>query len=88
MINPECATIAIKGCQKNEYRAEHIKWKILDDGKCCEFYSKFLLSSIANSFIEQNRHAKCYIQGQYISQENLVVFCINEATSIWEGEIN
>ncbi|MDD3662472.1 MAG: hypothetical protein PHT84_01255 [Candidatus Pacebacteria bacterium] len=87
MINPQSATIAIKSCQRSDYRSERIKWENINDMHCCEFYSKYLISSIFKSFIAQNEHQKYYIKGHYIRQENLVVFHINDMNAFQEGEL-
>lgn len=80
------ATVAIKSCKQNDYRSERIKWERIKDMHSCEFYSKFLLSSISHSFMNTKKDQKYYIQGHYIEQENLVVFHINEMNAFQEGD--
>lgn len=87
MINPQSATIAIRSCQRGDYRSERIKWGNINDMHCCEFYSKYLISSIFKSFIVQRDSKKYSIKGKYIGQENLVIFHINDMNAFQEGEL-
>ena len=87
MINPRSATIAIKSCNESDYRSERIKWEIIKDTHCCEFYSKVLIKSIVNTLMKENHHQKYYIQGHFIEQENLAVFHMKEMNVFQEGEL-
>lgn len=87
MINPRSATIAIKSCRENDYRSERIKWDIIKDTHCCEFYSKDLIKSIVNTLMKNNDHKKYYIQGHFIKHENLAVFHMKEMNAFREGEL-
>mgnify|MGYP003594571840 CR=1 FL=1 len=88
MINPQNAAIAIKSCNRGDYRSERIKWENIKDMHCCEFYSKYLITTIFNSFIEQKKDQKYYIKGRYIGQENLVIFRINDMNAFQEGDLS
>ena len=58
LVNPDTALIAIRGCNKDDYRSERIRWDTLrDNNKSCEFYSKSLIKTIRKSSLMRLR---CY----------------------------
>ena len=87
LVNPDTALIAIRGCNKDDYRSERIRWDTLrDNNKSCEFYSKSLIETIRKVFFNNIDTHKYRITGKYVNSENLTLFNINAHKIMQEDE--
>lgn len=87
LVNPDTALIAIRGCNKDDYRSERIRWDTLrDNNKSCEFYSKSLIKTIRKVFFNNIDTHKYRITGKYVNSENLTLFNINAHKIMQEDE--
>lgn len=88
LINPGENAIAIKSCERNDYRSERIRWSAMGSHQSCEFYSKFLVNELKKISKQWKQDEKYYFYGKYLKKENLVLFYMNKYTLLDNDKTN
>jgi len=76
LINPENQTLAICISNSKDTLAHKVRWSLVSNGRCCEFYSKQLVYTIRNCFYPLIEQRAYRFYGEMIESEPIAFFSL------------
>lgn len=76
LINPESQTLAIRISDSKDTLAHKVRWSLVSNGRCCEFYSKHLVYTIRNCFYPMIEQRAYRFYGEMIESEPIAYFSL------------
>lgn len=76
LINPESQTLAIRISDSKDTLAHKVRWSLVSNGRCCEFYSKHLVYTIRNCFYPMIEQRAYRFYGEMIESVPIAYFSL------------